>query len=53
MALTLAEILSQAWHGVNTRGMTIVKDGHATEEEAEELPNKYNPGSSGIVSNPP
>ena len=42
MALTSAELVSQAWPGVNISGMTIVKDGHATEEEAEELPNKYN-----------
>ena len=42
MALTSAELVSQAWPGVNISGLTILKDGHAIEEEAEELPKKYN-----------
>ena len=41
MALTSAELVSQAWPGVNISGMTIVKDGQGTKEEAEELPNKF------------
>ena len=42
MALTSAELVSQAWPGVTISGITIVKDGHATEEEAGKLPSEFN-----------
>ena len=42
MALASAQIVSEAWPNVGISGMTIVKDNHATEEEADQLPSMYN-----------
>jgi len=42
MALTSAEIVSEAWPGVSISGIAIVKDGHATEDEERALPQKFN-----------
>ena len=42
MALTSAQIMSEAWPDVDISGVTIVKDNHATEEETNKLPNIYN-----------